>query len=105
MDGEKNFREFFHLNISSNSLDDSLLNKILEASPNFNYLYSNYSLGYSEPFLEAPQDLPQNLPQDLLQSIVNLFYGPGLDVIVFLSFIFVKKKTTIFKPFFLLLAD
>lgn len=55
------------------SLTQQTLEAILESNPDFNYLYSNYSQTYQEPISQFFRPAGS-------QSIINLLYGPDLDV-------------------------
>ena len=57
-----------------NTTNETLINLVLDSNPNFNYLYSSYSPSYYEPLLVLTiADVPQNL--------INILYGPELDMI------------------------
>jgi hypothetical protein len=61
------------LGLSPSPLGDSLLGMILGSTPNFNYLYSNFSANYTEP-------VNKWMHLGINQNLVNLLYGPDLDV-------------------------
>ena len=64
----------FNLSLSPQPINSRVENMILQSEPNFNYLYSNYSISYEEPFNRNP--LFANVPKQAL----NLLYGPKLAV-------------------------
>nr|APD26544.1 ATP-binding cassette transporter subfamily A member 1-like X1 protein [Brachionus koreanus] len=66
------------LNISSlypSPLNETIFDKILNSTPNYNYLYSNYSKDSTEPidFLNFGQ-------LDQVRPLLNFFYGPDLEL-------------------------
>ena len=57
----------------SEKLGSGIINAILEANPNFNYLYSNYSTSYTEPMFQFELF-------GASKSIINFLYGSNLEV-------------------------
>ena len=66
--------DLFNLSLSPRPINIDVENMILKSEPNFNYLYSNYSVSYEEPFNRNP--LFANVPK----QAINLLYGPKLAV-------------------------
>jgi hypothetical protein len=70
------FRQYLQFNLSliSNQIKDNQTDIFLNSNPNFNYLYSNYTESYKEPATTWTQF-------GVDPNIINLAYGPDLDVI------------------------
>jgi hypothetical protein len=64
------------LKIQLNSItnDSILVNGLLNSNPNYNYLYSKYSKNVTNLNAQLELDLPPQL--------IDLAYGPDLDVII-----------------------
>lgn len=63
------------VSLSLDPLNSSTISWILNSNPNFNYLYSNYTQDYQEPF-----------PLGSNPNLINFFYGSDLDVNILFSF-------------------
>ena len=75
IDGLPNFQQSFSdILLSPSPINSSTADLIMKSRPNFNYLYSNHSITYTEPFLDMIEKAPQN--------VLNILYGPSLDVII-----------------------
>lgn len=66
--------EDFRPRLAEIVLNETLVDFILDSSPNFNYLYSSYSSSYYEPILVLTL-------ADVPQSLINILYGSELDLI------------------------
>jgi hypothetical protein len=76
---ETQFRQYLvTLGVAPAPLDDSLFAMIMGSKPNFNYLYSNYSENYTEP-------VNKWMHFGIDQNLINLLYGPDLDVSLFIK--------------------
>ncbi len=60
--------------LSTIVLNQSIAEQILTSNPNFNYLYSNISSGYTEP-------LTLLTIAKVSQSVINVLYGSELELI------------------------
>ena len=75
IDGLQNFQQSLSdILLSPSPINSSTADLIGKSRPNFNYLYSNHSIAYTEPFLDMIDKAPQN--------VLNILYGPSLDVII-----------------------